>query len=365
MEVVNLLKFMNNAHSLYALDFARCNRSLVNFLDLMVEDEQFTRSIDLGLIYYYRKDADKYVIVDGLSRILSLSLLLHAICECYKKTSSRNDKAIKTIRTKYLFSGGSKLKLHLHGEDADLYSKIINGERLSGYEKSRPMFVLLHNFWSQIKEEKLQASNIFKMLQKINIVLVEAEDISLRDMYYRLNKSNRKINQITLIDDYIAEKGLTKDWEEIKNIFSLEKNDISLFLKDFFITKFNYKMFSNDRLYDSFVNYFETMLQYKKKNVLISDIKRSAVLYANILNVNFKNEDIRHAFINIKRHNGVDTYAYILNVYEDFYMGNISESIFMEILNTIDEYLKNRELSGKNIDFNELVQYLNALISFK
>ena len=33
----------------------------------------------------------------------------------------------------------------------------------------------------------------------------------------------------------------------------------------------------------------------------------------------FKNEDIRHAFINIKRHNGADTYAYILNVYEDFY----------------------------------------------
>ena len=365
MEVVNLLKFMNNALDLYALDFARCNRSLVNFLDLIAEDEQFTRSIDLGLIYVSKKEMDKYVIVDGLSRIVSLSLLLHAICECYKKTSKRNDKAIETIRSKYLLSGTSKIKLHLHGEDADLYAKIINGERLSGYEKSRPMFVLLHNFWYQIKEEKLQASNIFKMLQKINIVLVDTEDVSNRDIYYRLNKSNRKLNQITLIDSYTEEKGVAQPWAEIKNLFAVEKSDIQLFLKDFFITKFNYKTFSPDRLYESFVNYFETMTQYQKKDVLMSNIKRSAFLYSNILNVNFKNEEIRHAFINIKRHNGADTYAYILNVYEDFYTGNISENIFLEILNTINEYLKNREASGKNIDFNELVQYLNALISFK
>ena len=153
MEIVNLLKFINNTNNIYALDFARCNRSMVNFLDLMVEDEQFTRSIDLGLIFVSQKEYDKYIIIDGLNRIVSLSLLLHAICECYKKTSSRNDKAIQTIRSKYLFSGGSKLKLHLRGEDADLYSKIINGERLSGLEKSKPMFVLLHNFWTQIKEE--------------------------------------------------------------------------------------------------------------------------------------------------------------------------------------------------------------------
>ena len=365
MEIVNLLKFINNTHNIYALDFARCDRSMVNFLDLMTEDEQFTCSIDLGLIFVSQKDYDKCIIIDGLNRIVSLSLLLHAICECYKKTTSRNDKAIQTIRKKYLFSGGSRLKLHLYGEDADLYSKIINGERLSGLEKSKPMFVLLHNFWTQIKEEKLQAANIFKMLQKINVVLVDADEVSHRDLYYRINKTNRKISQITLIDSFVSEKGVTPIWEEIKNIFSQEKNDIFLFLKDFFITKFNYKTFSQERLYESFVNYYNTMSQYQKKDVLMSNIKRSAMLYFNILNVNFKNEDIRHAFINIKRHGGVDTYAYILGVYEDFYTGSISESIFLEILNTIDEYLKNRESSGKNIDFNELVQYLNALISYK
>ena len=365
MEVVNLLKFLNSVSDLYALDFSKCNRDLVNFLDLMIEDEQFTRSIDLGIIYLHQRSLYEYTIVDGLSRIVSLSLLLHAICECYKQTTQQNDKAIKTIRSKYLFKNSSNLKLHLNPEDQDLYSKIIKGERLSGHEKAKPMFALLHNFWSQIKEEKLQAANIFRMLQKINVVIVETDTVSKRDLYYKINKENRKIDQITMIESYLKEKKVLDIWEDIKSSYFIEKGDIQLFLKDFFITKFNYKQFSEERLYESLVNYFETMLQYMSAETLINNIKRSAMLYYNILYLNFKNEDIKHAFLNIKRHNGADTFAYILNVYEDFYTGSITESIFIEILNTIDEYLKNRLNSGKNIDFNELVEYLNALISFK
>ena len=365
MEVVNLLKFLNNVNDLYALDIAKCNRELVNFLDLMTEDEQFTRSIDLGLVYLHQRSLDQFTIVDGLNRIVSLSLLLHAICECYKQTTQQNEQAIKTIRSKYLFKNAHKLKLHLNPEDDELFSKIINGERLSGHEKARPMFVLLHNFWTQIKEEKLQAANIFKMLQKINIIIVETDDISKRDLYYKLNRTNRKINQITMIENYLEDKKVLEIWKDIKSSYFIEKGDIQLFLKDFFITKFNYKHFSEERLYESFVNYFETMLQYMPAETLINNIKRSAMLYYNMLYVNFKNEDIKHIFINIKRHNGADTFAYILNVYEDYYTGSISESIFLEILNTIDEYLKNRLNSGKNIDFNELIQYLNAFLTCK
>ena len=69
--------------------------------------------------------------------------------------------------------------------------------------------------------------------------------------------------------------------------------------------------------------------------------------------------------INIKRHEGEDTYAYILSIYEDYTANNISETIFIEILHTIDEYLKRRQTSGQNIDFNELINYLNAFITCK
>lgn len=48
MKVVNLLEFLNKAKDLYTLNYAMCDNELVNFLDLMVEDEQFTQKIDLG-----------------------------------------------------------------------------------------------------------------------------------------------------------------------------------------------------------------------------------------------------------------------------------------------------------------------------
>lgn len=52
-------------------------------------------------------------------------------------------------------------------------------------------------------------------------------------------------------------------------------------------------------------------------------------------------------------------------MYEDFADNNISENTFIEILNTIADYLKNRKDKENNIAFNELIQYLNAFITCK
>ena len=138
-----------------------------------------------------------------------------------------------------------------------------------------------------------------------------------------------------------------------------------MFFRDYFITKFNFKKYQADRLYDNFVNYFETMLKYISKEVLIQKIIRVAKLYLDVINVNLPTKAIKKAFINIKMHNGEDTYAYILNIYEDYSDGNLSESTFLEILNTIDEYLQKREKTPNNVTFNELISYLNAFITCK
>ena len=364
METINLLEFLNKAKDLYTLNYAVCGDELVNFLDLMTEDEQFTAKIDLGIIYLEEKNLGQYTIIDGLNRILSLSLLLHAVCECYKKTSAKNDKAIHTIRTKYLIDG-SKTKLRLPEKEQVIFEKIIFGERLSGKEKQSPLFVLLHNFWSQIKEEKLQAATIFNMLGKISVFAVESENVSKRDLFYSLNKNNPKINQLLLIEDYLNSFGLINEWENLKRIYNNNESDIIRFFKDFFITKFNFKEFDINRLYENFVNYFETMLQYMSEDSLIAKINHSAKLYSDILNVNFTNEQFRLGLIQIKMHKGEDTYAYLLNIYEDFMDGNITEATFLEILSTIDEYLKNRVKTPNDVSFNELIKYLNAFITCK
>ncbi len=364
MEIVNLLEFLNKARNVYTLDYAVCDSELVNFLDLLTEDADFTKKIDLGIMYLYQRNIGQYTIIDGVNRLISLSLLLHAVCECYKKTSAKNDKAIHTIRSKYLLDG-EKSKLRLPAEQQIIYDKILFGDRLSGKEKNSPLFILLHNFWSQIKEEKLQAANIFNMLGKITVYIVDTDKVSKRDLYYNLNKNNPRINQLHLVEDYLASLGLKEQWNSFRQIYNNNETDIIQFFKDYFVTKFNFKEFNKHRLYEIFVNYFETMLQYMSEDALMSKMARSARLYRDILNVSFDNDSFRAALVKIKMHNGEDTYAYLLSIYEDYCDNNITEATFLEILSTIDEYLKNRLKTPNDVAFNELINYLNAFLACK
>ena len=363
MEIVNLLDFLHNTRDICDIEYAGFNNNLVNILDLLNVDEQFTQKIQLGIIYYSPLTLDQYAIVDGLNRIVSLSLLLHAICECYKKTSERNDRAIKTIRSKYLLNG-NRSKLRLSGRNQELYDKIINGERLSGKEKESKMFQLLHNYWVKIKEEKLLAANIFKMLQRVYVITAVVEPEIQRDVYYALKQDSHKLDQFALIRDYLKNIGIVDEWKNLLKIFP-NKSDFEIFLRDYFITKFSLEHFDENKLYENFVNYFETMLQYIQEDILISKIIHSACNYRDLLNVNINNENIRKALIQVKMHGGEDTFAYLLNIYEDYLDNNLSESTFLEILSTIDEYLIKRLKTPNNVSFNELIQYLNAFITCK
>lgn len=363
MERVNLLQFLNMSKTLQSPSYATSDIGLINFLDKMEEDDQFIKNIDLGIMFYQRKDLENYIIVDGFNRVLSLSLLLHAICECYKKTSPKNENAIKVIRSKYLLNG-EQTKLKLDENNQKIYDKIIFGERLSGKEKESIVFKLLHNLWTEIKTKELQAANIFNTLSKITVNIVEIENVSSRDIYYSLNKNQKELDQLLLIKSFIKEKNVLNEWETFLNSFN-NKYDIKRFFKDFFITKFNFKEYQEQKLYEIFLNYFETMEDFQNSKIVMEKIIRSAKLYIDILNVNLPVEKLNHALIQIKMHKGEDTFAYLLNIYEDFIDGNISEATFYEILLTIDEYLGNRQNTPNNVGFNELIQYLNAFITCK
>ena len=220
------------------------------------------------------------------------------------------------------------------------------------------------NLCTEIKTKELQAANIFNTLSKITVNIVEIENVSSRDIYYSLNKNQKELDQLLLIKSFIKEKNVLNEWETFLNSFN-NKYDIKRFFKDFFITKFNFKEYQEQKLYEIFLNYFETMEDFQNSKIVMEKIIRSAKLYIDILNVNLPVEKLNHALIQIKMHKGEDTFAYLLNIYEDFIDGNISEATFYEILLTIDEYLRNRQNTPNNVGFNELIQYLNAFITCK
>lgn len=364
MEVKSLLEFLNKTKNMYAPEYAVCDSVLVNFLEIISVEKDFVENIDLGLVYVHKPNSEQTIIVDGLNRILSLSLLLHAICECYKKTTDQNTKAIQTIRGKYLLNN-TRTKLRLSKNLQNIYDKIIFGERMSGNEKKHPMFILLHSYWQFIKDNKLKAVDIFSMLQKIHVITVDVDNVNPRDLYYSLNCKTKNLNQILLIDDYLNTTNTKEVWKEIKELYQNRNTDLILFFKDFFRNKFNFKKFDESKLYEYFVNYFETMLKYMKSDKVIEKIKHSAKLYMQLLNIDMPNKELKDAMIQLKLHNCEDTFAYLLSVYEDYTDGSLSLATFLEILSAVREYLEKREQTQNNVGFNELIQYLNAFIAYK
>lgn len=364
MRTVNLLDFLNKAKVINTLECNTCDRVTLDLFDFLSDEEQFVQKINLGPVYLKALTLDSFILVDGMQRLLSVSLLLHALCECYKKTSIKNDNAIEFVKNNYLICNG-KMKLRLPEKNQIIYEKIINGERLSGKEKKSPLFIMLHKMWTFIKEEELQAASILKMLNKIYIILVEADDTPIEELFYSLNRNNRELNQYLLLDCYLKKYNLLNKWAELKNVFNNNSNDLNLFFKDFFVQKFNFKQFNENKLYDYFVNYFETLLQYYSGEEIFAKIIEISMLYRDILNVNFNDEELKKAFIQIKMHKGEDTYAYLLSIYEDYVENNITKATFLEILSTIDEYLVNRLKTPNEVSFNDLIKYLNAFITCK
>ena len=363
MKTIKFLDFLYNVKSVTALNYAKIDCLNLNLLNYLNELSQFYQSFDLGLIYINETSTDYCVVIDGINRLISVSMLLHAVCECYKKTTEKNQNAINIIRDKYLFFR-KYIKLHLAGDDAIVYEKIINGERLNSKEKNNQIFILLHNYWTKIKTDKLQAEQIFNLLKKMTISIIDVESFKIRDIYYKLNE-NKNLDNILLIDDYLKEIGLIKEWNNLKESLFFNKQDIKRFLTDFFITKFNYKTFSDKFIYVYFVNYFETMMQYSSETEVLKIIKKHIQLYNQILNLTMDDDDIKEKFIIIKKLDGEDTFAYILNVYVDYQDGNLSKQTFIDILSTIIEFLQNRIINKNTTDFNELIEYLTAFISCK
>ena len=364
MDKITLLDFLYKMKYIQTYDYTVCDSVLTNYLDFIDANCDFLREIDSGIIYVKEFTRVQYFLIDGLDKILSMSLLLHAICECYKKTTERNTKAIDTIRKKYLINK-NQTKLRLCNNLQVIYDKIIYGQRLSGKEKEHPMFILLHNMWSKIKEEELKASEIFDMLQKITINIIDINQLDPREIYYSLNKDKKDLNQILLIEDYLKSKQTESIWDEIKNTFNNKTADIIDFLKDFIKSKFNYKDFEDSHLYEYFKNYFETISLYKKPKEIVENLKISGILYSDLININIKNEKIKKLLIKIKMLGGQETNGFLLSIYEDYTDGSMSEATLIEILMTIEEYLKNKKNNPNKVRFDELIRYLSAFIACK
>lgn len=98
VKTLNLLDILNKSQVLYSTDYSGEYQAPADLLENILENSGSEEPIFNGIMFLQKTSSRSYLVVDGIKRIIQFSLLLHALCECYKLTNEKNNHAIELIK---------------------------------------------------------------------------------------------------------------------------------------------------------------------------------------------------------------------------------------------------------------------------
>ena len=363
MENISVLDFLSFVHRLYAPDYANNFRFEENLLNKLISNNNFDAEINIGTIFVRNSGlTHEFYVVDGLRRIISVSLILFYMFESNKYILV--DKKLKDkVFSDHLFYK-EKPKIILNGKDNDIYIKMLEGEHLTSEEKSSELVNASNQFKELINANHYVIFKLYQQLKNVKILLVNVDKYCELETFYQSNKNNRNLDMHKIIEFYLASVGGSELMNNLTSLFSDYESDLLKFLKVFLITKTADYVFSDNELYEYFKRYIETMNKYQSMEKISIDIIKFAKLYKNIINLNFNDICIKNLFIAIKTSNGNDALPFLLELYGDYVDHNITESAFVDLLGAIKDFIKDRNSNPDNqkYDLANLSQELNKFI---
>lgn len=368
---LNLLNILNNTQAFYSTEFSGEYEVPADLLENLSENSQTKEPLFEGVMFFQKIDDDAYIVVDGMKRLLTLSILLHAICECYKLTSEKNNRAIDLVKQRYLF-GKYGTKIQLANSEKLIYEKLLNYDYMTVEEKKHSMFKILHEFWAKIKMNNLSAVQLFNQIKKINalVCIYDENNIDNRDLYQALNCNNNYIEELKLINNFVEEKAGEHAilWYDVINMFKQADmtRKIKYFFIDFLTIQKNGIIPKENEIYMSFKRYYLRMINAGKSHEeFFKYIKEIASNYIKISTANFENNEIKQRIITIKNNNMYETFPYLLEVTDDYFNGRITDETLRQLLDTVILFVAEQK-SGNNdnlINFGNLSHEINRRIN--
>lgn len=375
--IINILEIFNAGKTLNSVGFSAgynfdTVQTEIYFKELVSNSKSHT-PIFAGIIIIETSDKDgNFTIIDGLQRVTTLSLLLCALCDGYKNTSQKNEDARRKIISRYLVNDENEVKLRLVGSEKEIYKKIVFSEKLNEEEQQSNLFQTYNEFLSMIKAREITAAKLFKVISKIQFMVVFADklDIPARELYQSLNGNKTDLSQINLISSliYQSDEDAGDLWQEIVNNYKKLGMAAVLnnFIRDFLSIQNNGKIPGETLLYKNFKTYFDTIAEYQSKKSIIENIYKYSEFYLKIIQSDFEDEEIKNQIEMINQNNGQDTYPYLMEVLDDLENSHINQDIFIDILNTLNSFILDR--TGENsedmkMNFASLSIELNKMLA--
>lgn len=358
---INLSEILHKTQAFYSTDFSADYEMPADLLEMLIENTDTNEPFLYGTIFLQKTDNNSFIVIDGLKRIVSFSLLLHAICECYKLTNEKNNRAIELIKKRYLFNDFGT-KIQLNGYEKNIYEKIINYEKMTPEEKEHPMFNVLHSFWAKIKMNNISAVQLFNQIKQIEVIvsILDKSNIDNRDIYQCLNCNNPHLDQLRLISSFIKDK--TEDgyalWQDILKMFKnadMERK-FKYFLFDFLSIQKNGVIPKDNEIYMSFKRYYLRITNAGQTPTnLFKSIKSAAGHYIKISTANFDNKEISDRIQTIKDSNMYETFPYLLEVTDDYENKRITAETFCQLLDSVILFIAEQ----RNGSYKSMINFAN------
>ena len=303
------------------------------------------------------------MVIDGQQRMTTISILLLALANAIEKNGGElkiNDEFKVTsnyIKNNYLLNsneeGEKRFKLILTQSDKDTYLSKLQGLPLP--EDCSKRIVDNYEFF----EDKLSESNLAEIyvgIQKLMIVEI-ALDRSTDNpqlIFESLNSTGLELSQADLIRNFIL-MGLepvrqtriyNEFWYPMERRFghSEYSSYFDRFMRDYLTTKFN-RIPNITDVHKEF-KFFSQSGENKEIEDVVSDIYKYSEYFVNMVLGKEPNELLKKIFESINQLRVDVVYPFLLEVYNDYKFGLVTQQEFIEILEMLESYVFRRAICG-------------------
>lgn len=174
----------------------------------------------------------------------------------------------------------------------------------------------------------------------------------------------RSSNQAELFNNY---------WLEMEVRFltaaeKVKKNLFEKFLIDYLTIQKNAVIPKKENLLKEFIDFYQKITKFQDKEFIIKNIYRYSIYYLRITFAQIKDDDIRKKVKTINALKAVDSYPFLMEVFEDFEFAHINRAMLLEILDTVLGFIHERNSKKPSqvaLSFAGLSKEINKMLVLK
>lgn len=162
-------------------------------------------------------------------------------------------------------------------------------------------------------------------------------------------------------------------WLEMENLFidaseKLGKNLFEMFIVDYLTIQKNAVIPKKENLLKEFIDFYQEISKFQERELIIKNIYRYSMYYLRITFADLQDEDIRRKIKTINALKAIDSYPFLMEIFEDFEFAHINRAMLLEILDTVLGFIDERNSKKPSqiaLSFAGLSTEINKMLVLK